>query len=377
MVPGTLKVATLPACYTELANEDTISMDTHEAYRELGVDPRVSDADLKATWRRLVAAWHPDRNAHAGAGRRMQQINKAYQHIRQVRDENQDGTEDTNPDSGETTAASASATVPEDASQHTHVRKVVLTIEEAILGCTRTLQGKMVHSCDVCHGKGQRVLAKACKTCHGSGAVHRASLFGWMWHQEACADCGGDGRQREACAPCGGSGELAAAYRRRVRFPAGVRSGHVLSVPASRTGDAGVALELEVAIEAHPLFTLDSDGVLRCEMPVNGYAWMAGRWVDVPTPNGVQLMRLNRDALAYRLGGQGFPTSLRGPRGDYIVKVVPVFPDQDDAAQEALLDKLIARTNATMQREQSQPMGQWKRRMKRWSSANAKPPRDE
>ena len=59
-------------------------MDTQEAYEELGVDPGVSDTELKATWRRLVAAWHPDRNATAGADRRMQHINKAYQHIRQL-----------------------------------------------------------------------------------------------------------------------------------------------------------------------------------------------------------------------------------------------------------------------------------------------------
>ena len=69
---------------------------------------------------------------------------------------------------------------------------------------------------------------------------------------------------------------------------------------------------------------------------------MANRWVDVPTPDGAQQLRLNRDVLIYRLRGQGFPSSPRGPRGDYHVKVVPVFPTQDDPVQEALLDQLIA-----------------------------------
>ena len=41
-------------------------MDTQEAYAELGLDPSASDAQLKASWRRLVATWHPDRNAAAG-----------------------------------------------------------------------------------------------------------------------------------------------------------------------------------------------------------------------------------------------------------------------------------------------------------------------
>jgi molecular chaperone DnaJ len=127
-----------------------------------------------------------------------------------------------------------------------------------------------------------------------------------------------------------------------------------------------MGLELEVEIEPHPLFSLDEEGVLRCEMPVNGYAWMAGRWVDVPTPGGLQQMRLNRDALVYRLRGQGFPATLRGPRGDYLVKVLPVFPAQPDAAQEALLDQLIASSSQAAGADGKQPLGQWQRRVKGW-----------
>jgi molecular chaperone DnaJ len=206
--------------------------------------------------------------------------------------------------------------------------------------------------------------------------VRKAALFGWLWNEESCADCGGDGRHRESCGPCGGSGEQTVAYRRRVRIPAGVRNGHVLSVPASRPGETEIHLELEVTIEPHPLFTLDGDGLLRCEMPVNGYAWMSGRWVEVPTPTGMQQMRLNRNAMTYRLSGQGFPTTLRGPRGDYLVKVVPVFPAQDDPGQEALLEALIAKSNEAVKADRSQPLGQWQRRLKRWNARQKEPARD-
>jgi molecular chaperone DnaJ len=137
-----------------------------------------------------------------------------------------------------------------------------------------------------------------------------------------------------------------------------------------------IALELEVTIEPHPLFTLDSDGLLRCEMPVNGYAWMSGRWVEVPTPTGMQQMRLNRNAMTYRLSGQGFPTTLRGPRGDYLVKIVPAFPEQDDPEQEALLEQLIAKSNEAVKANRSQPMGQWQRRLKRWSAKQKETARD-
>lgn len=352
-------------------------MDTQEAYDELGVDPGVSDAELKATWRRLVAAWHPDRNATAGADWRMQHINKAYQHIRQLRDGDGDGTDEDASNGAPAASSRASAAPESDASKKTHARKVRLSLEDAILGCTRTLRGHFTHSCSACVGKGQRVLAQACATCRGSGAVRRAALFGWLWNQESCADCGGDGRQRESCDVCDGSGELTVAYRRRVRFPAGIRDGHLLSLPTSRHGGLEIGLELEVEIEPHPLFAFGSDGLLRCEMPVNGYAWMSGRWVEVPTPNGLQQMRLSRDALAYRLGGQGFPTTLRGPRGDYIVKVVPVFPAGDDPEQEALLEQLIASSTRAVEADRSQPLGQWQRRLKRWNAKRKEPARDD
>lgn len=351
-------------------------MDTQEAYQELGLNPSASDAQLKATWRRLVAAWHPDRNTTAGADKRMQLINKAYQHIRQLRDGHSNGVDEAGDES--TKATSSPTAEASDAQPHGHtlVRKVRLTLEESILGCTRTLRGHYTHTCNACVGKGWRVLARSCGTCGGSGAVRKAALFGWLWNSEECADCGGDGRQRAPCDACDGSGELTVAYRRRVRFPAGLREGHVLSVPASRQGDIEIGLELQVEIEPHPLFTLGDDGLLRCEMPVNVYAWMAGRWVDVPTPNGVQQLRLNRDALVYRLRGQGFPCEVRGPRGDYHVKVVPVFPAQEDPEQEALLDQLIAKSNSTAEADHSQPLGQWHQRMKSWNSSKKEQAQD-
>ncbi len=338
-------------------------METQQAYAELGLDPSSSNAQIKASWRRLVAAWHPDRNAAADAGRRMQRINKAYQHIRQLRDGGEEGAADAEREAEQPAAASQP-----QATEKMYLRQVRLTLEEAILGCTRTLSGHFSHSCEACVGKGQRVLAKACSSCRGSGAVRKPALFGWLWSEEACGVCGGDGRHRSPCEPCAGSGERSQAYRRQVRFPAGVRTGHVLSVPPSPQGDTEMGLELQVEIEPHALFTLDDEGVLRCEMPVNGYAWMAGRWVDVPTPGGLQQMRLSRDALVYRLRGQGFPGALRGPRGDYLVKVVPVFASQPDAQQEALLDQLIESTNQAAASDHKQPLGQWQRNMKRWSS---------
>lgn len=334
-------------------------MNTTEAYKELGLDPSVNDAQLKAGWRRLVSRWHPDRNRASEAPLRIQRINKAYHHLCQHRNGSADPQEDV--PSRENSASDA----PPQADKQVFVREVRLSIDDATLGCIRSLRGRYTYACRSCAGKGQRVLAQACTGCQGSGAIRRAALFGWLWTEEACKDCGGDGRQREHCAPCDGKGECSVKYHHSVRLPAGVRAGDVLTVPSTHHGGLDLCLEIHVAFEEHPFFVLQ-DGQLRCEMPVDGYAWAANRWVDVPVPGGLQQMRLNRHALVYRLRGQGFPVEPRGLRGDYLVTVVPTFPDAEGAAQEKLIDRLIEASTKAADADPHSPLGQWRSRLKGW-----------
>jgi len=335
-------------------------MDITEAYKELGLDPSADDAQLKSQWRRLVARWHPDRNRASEAPVRIQRINKAYHHLCQHRSESALRQEDT--PSRANPAKAAHAARPQ-AEKKVVVREVQLTIDEATLGCIRALRGRFTYACRPCAGKGQRLLAQSCKACQGRGAIKRAALFGWLWNEEACEDCGGDGRQRERCTPCEGTGQCSVKYQHSVRLPAGVRAGDVLTVSSTRHGGLDLCLDIYVVIESHPFFVLQ-DGQLRCEMPVDGYAWTANRWVDVPVPGGLQQLRLNRNALVYRLRGQGFPVAPRGARGDYLVTVVPTFPDTEDAAQQKLIDRLIDASSKAADADPHSPLGQWRQRLK-------------
>ncbi|MGB2880719.1 DnaJ domain-containing protein [Candidatus Aalborgicola defluviihabitans] len=341
-------------------------MDIREAYRELGLNPNADDLQLKDAWRRLVSRWHPDRNRSPDAAVRIQRINKAYHHIRECRDDTDAPQEDVSRPNREAQPFAETQVIE---------RLVKLSIEEAMLGCIRVVRGQLTHECRACSGKGQRILAAACKGCRGSGAIKRAALFGWLWTDEACGACGGDGRQREQCQTCEGEGSRVVRYQRSVRFPAGVRAGTVLTVPSSHHDGFELLLEIRVQFEEHPFFVLE-DGILRCEMPVDGYAWIANRWVDVPAPGGLQQMRLNRDALVYRLRGKGFPSEPRGPQGDYIVKVVPTFGSLDDPAQQKLLDRLILASEKAADASKDSALGQWRRSLKSWSKAEKKAPKD-
>jgi molecular chaperone DnaJ len=146
-----------------------------------------------------------------------------------------------------------------------------------------------------------------------------------------------------------------------VRIPAGVRHGDVLCAEGDRDDPAGT-LELCVELMPHKLFVLGDDGILRCEMPVDGFAWIASRWTEVPTLTGLQQMRLQHGHHAYRLRGQGFPVERRGEPGDYIVTVVPTFPPSLSAEQEALLDRLMAAGG------DSGPVRAWERKVRAWEN---------
>ena len=327
-----------------------------DAYAELGLTPGASEAEVKAAWRRLVSQWHPDRNKTAIALGRMQRINTAYEQIRLA------GFEPGAPAAND---AAASSSAPRPAARgRTIRRRVRLTLEEAALGCVKVLRGKTTNECARCSGRGYRVLADACDACNGQGVVQQRAWYGWLSTMATCSACDGERVARQACSGCEGAGRLTRTYRETVRIPAGVRHADVLD--ATETGGP---FELHGELSPHRFFVLDDDGMLRCEMPVDGFAWMTNRWVEVPTLSGVQQMRLKRGHHVYRLRGQGFPTGRLGARADYLVTVVPTFPQALSAEQEALLDQLSATSTGLLSTWQ-RTLQAWDRRRRKTSSAS-------
>ncbi|MEJ8858503.1 DnaJ C-terminal domain-containing protein [Variovorax robiniae] len=374
-------------------------MGTDNAFAELGLAPDATDSEVKAAWRRLVSQWHPDRNSSADAVARMQRINRAFEEIRnagprtpQAATRPTSATESAKPrkpaqesarssaaDNGHTNQrASASASAgrassaghasshasgrasdnaadhgadhkaDEGAQRRPIFRKVKLTLEEAAVGCIKVMQGKITETCTVCAGAGHQVLGGNCAQCGGSGALPKRSFFGWPTGYYECTACLGGGIARRPCKACAGAGKATPqAYKVGVRIPPGVRPGDLLHVDARRASKASPPADLEIRVEfaEHDFFKLEDDGTIHCEIPVDGFAWIANRAIQVPTVAGLQSLKLKRDQVSYRLKGHGFPVSRGGPRGDQQVTVQPIFPDHLTADQEILLDQLLATTS--------------------------------
>lgn len=309
-------------------------MDVADCYRELGVAPGASDAEVKAAWRRLAAHWHPDRNPSPQALQKIQRINRALEGIRRAK--------------GDETP------VPIETD-------VAITLEEAVAGCTRTLHGEVAQPCEHCAGSGLQPQPTACGECGGSGRSPQSLWFAWA-PAGACGTCQGRGTTRSGCVHCATSGSTVRKYRCRVQIPPGARPGDRIDVTADVPGPRRkqrIALRLRVALQAHEFFGTDGDGNVTVEVPVDGFAWMANRWASVPTPHGLREMRLRRGSLSYRIAGAGLPWRPEG--GDCIVTVVPVFPESLSPRQEAAIDALVAGNAAGRER-----IGAWERRRDQW-----------
>lgn len=328
-------------------------METEDAYAELGLEAGASEQQVKAAWRRLVSRWHPDRNPSPQALVRMQRINLAFERLRQSFE-----------DGDEAPATSPRGPVPEPppparAPWHIH-RTVKLTLEEGARGGRRVLRGRHTERCAECEGRGWRHSPRPCEACHGAGRLARRGWFGWVAGFETCETCSGDGLARLECEACDGHGHRGQGrYEVTVELPAGLRDGDALDLAGGAQGDR---LLLRVKLREHPFFTLAQDGTLGCEVPVDGFLWMANRWIEVPGLQGPQSLRLDRRHLRYRLRGQGYPRTRGGKRADCVIDVKPLFPAELEPEAEALVDRLASLQAAVP----GSPLNEWRQRFGRW-----------
>ena len=226
-----------------------------------------------------------------------------------------------------------------------------VTLEEAALGCKKTISYDRLAPCEDCNGTGKAEGAteKQCSRCHGTGYVTtvQRSFLGQVQSSSPCPDCHGEGTVIDhPCESCDGQGRTPSHEKIDIDLPAGVSTGRQLRV--SGFGEAGLRGEpsgdliVNVRVADHERFKRNGDDLylvsdisiaqaaLGCEIEVEGI--MPDEVVKVCVPAGTQYgdtVSVNNYGMP-RIGGGG-------SRGRLVVQLRVVVPTNLSNKQRELL----------------------------------------
>ncbi len=314
-----------------------------EAYVALGLPYGAPESDCRRAYRRLISAWHPDRNASPEAHEKTLHFNGAIKSLEDA------GFPKENPDVDYSfhfrdTWQSQSERWDHFWEEETRVaartitRKVKLTIEEAAFGTLQSLKGKTSDVCSACRGQRHTGKVINCQRCNGSGRMRGSGEY--RFYGMLCPDCNGYGQFFETCNACDGSGKSPSRpYNFKVNIPPGVREGNVLvargvggvSSDRKTRSDARITIE----IKPHSIFGFTDGGLLYLKYPVLLTELMRGDRVMVPTLYGPQPLDLRPLQFNYIIPGFGFPDR-RGEPGDLHVQIDLAMPSTEDEAMKLM-----------------------------------------
>lgn len=340
-------------------------------YDVLGIARSASADDVKKSYRKLAMKYHPDRNKDDGAEEKFKEINEAYEILS---DEEKRSTYDRFGHAGvqggfasggfdgfgfgglgdifETFFGGTRSTARNTPRRGVDLRyNLTIPFNEAAFGTEKELEIGRSEVCSVCHGTKSEPGSKpeTCSTCNGSGQIRRsqASVFGQFVNVTTCNQCHGEGVVvTKPCKQCKGTGREDKKRKIRVTIPAGVDEGSQIRFAgegsAGSYGGPPGNLYVHLSVKDHDDFMREGDDILY-DLPINFAQAALGDQVDVPTLNGKEKLKIPKGTHTghiFRFKGKGIPHLNRSGRGDLLIKVTVVTPQDLDDNQSKLLKEL-------------------------------------
>ncbi len=357
-------------------------VEKRDYYEVLGVQRNVSKDEIKKSYRKLAAKYHPDRNPdNPEAEEKFKECSEAYSVLS---DEQKRGTYDhlghsagggdgfgfrgggfqgvedvdlgdifENFFGGGGGRRSSGTRLGADLKV-----SVELTFEEAAFGIEKNMQVQRETTCSTCSGFGaaagsQRV---TCHQCGGSGQTRVSQ--GVFSMARTCHACAGRGsRVEKPCSSCAGRGVVNSRDKVSVRIPAGVARGTTLRV--SGEGEAGPQggprgdLYVVMSVRVHDFFERVDDDVI-CEVPISFAQAALGTEIEVPTLEGRSKIKVpagTQSGKVFRLRGKGIANVRGYGHGDQLIRVIVETPTKLNEQQHKLLNEF-----ASISGEDVQPM---------------------
>lgn len=380
-----------------------------EYYELLGVSRDASEDEIRRAFRRLARQYHPDVNNEPGAETRFKEVNAAYEVLSDTEKRahyDRFGHED--PQAGGFGGSGmggfgfedifdtffGSSTRGRRGSRGADLRlNVTLTLEETFSGIERVVEIPRLRPCPRCSGSGGEPGTQPirCPSCNGAGEIRRVqqSIFGQFVNVTVCERCNGHGEVISTpCKECHGQRRVQTTQRLNITIPAGIEDGQQLrmsgegeSAPDGRAtpGDLYVA----ISVAPHQLFKRQGSDLL-FDLNINVAQAALGDEVEVPIidgnptrlriPNGTQTGRV------LRMRDRGMPRLRGGGRGDQLVRIRVLIPQELTEDQRRLFHDLARSFNgseAEHQKKRPEPAAEETANEPKSSSPNGARPEDK
>ncbi|HHV38392.1 MAG TPA: molecular chaperone DnaJ [Tepidimicrobium sp.] len=343
-------------------------------YEILNVSKDATEDEIRSAYRRLAKKYHPDLNpGDEEAEKKFKEINEAYEVLgdpekRQRYDtfghagvngqegfgQGFGGFEDIFDDIFDMFGGGFGGQSSRRARRRGPTRgsdlryDLSLKFEEAVFGVEKEIQIRKAEACGTCGGSGAKpgTGKETCSKCNGTGEVRYAqqSPFGQMVRVATCDQCHGEGEIiKERCSTCSGTGKVIKNKKIKVKVPAGVDTGSIISIrgegePGERGGPAG-DLFIYVSVEEHEIFTRKGNDIY-FKVPISFVVAALGGEIEIPTLEGTityDIPEGTQTGTRFRLKNKGVPNVRGVGKGDLYFDVEVEVPRNLTDKQKELL----------------------------------------
>ena len=228
---------------------------------------------------------------------------------------------------------------------------LTLSFAEAVFGARREVELRVAVACDACDASGAAAgsHASTCPGCQGAGEVRRVrqSILGQMVTASPCGRCGGMGQIiGHPCPACRGEGRRTEERSYSVDVPAGVDTGTTLRLssrgPVGPRGGPPGDLYVHLRVHEDARFSRSGYDLIHVlALPMTQAALGAHlAFETLDGPEDLVIPRGTPTGKVFRLRGRGVPHVGGRGRGDLLVQVEVVTPDDLNEDQEELLRQL-------------------------------------
>lgn len=285
-------------------------------YKILEVEEKSTQDEIKKSYRKLAAKYHPDKNPEGEE--KFKEIAEAYETLGNPDKKQQYDNRGNNPFQGTSYEQMFSQMFgnnngfqqPKRKSAPDKIVKVQITPVESYKGEEKRIQYMKDIHCTICNGSGGE--QQMCGTCKGQGFEIKSFGTGFMNQQirSACHTCGGRGYTLvHKCYGCDGRGTKQSASDIRIMIPRGVDSGQYLKLEKSgdfKNGEYG-DLIIQIEVVSHEGFDkINNDLIYNLFLNLDD---LKKEKYNIPHPDGelrIDSPKIFDSSKPLRLRGKGY-----------------------------------------------------------------------